>query len=1445
MGQYVPPHLKGQSQETPKTLSDLMTENPKPEEMSYSDYLRSLLAISSRVAGPWAGAVIGGGIGATGGAAAGVPAGGVGAVPGAIAGGVAGSSIGGGIGGGVGETIAELLESYNKDNDPRGLMDRLHDINLGRVGVATGVGAIPGAWAVRTGKPLASAVVGGGIGYGSTALNKLAEGETPEKSFNPTEWGKWDLLGPGLGFGLGGLLGKYTGKPKVTPEAPSTYEVEPTIRPGGTTLFGGKITEGAKGKKTLAGAKTRGAGSVKAIPTEGVIPITPTELPTEPLPRTPEEIAADIARVQELEANDIPLNGGATPIMGTPAKASARVFRLVTKDEAAKTRLEDQFGNADAKANVKAADAEVKAATQAEKDALKSNKTDTAEEMRDQKNLNDTLEWLDKKRNADATQDARNLNARDKFLTGVEDQTNQETAQAIKDREAGWAQEAKNLNEGDKYVENALKARQLELKTQAEQEAIQLAKAKLTGEPSQSVTQRIQAPNPDGPGTESLNTRLNPPKPEIDPDTGLPKDTPPLTGGEPILPEEPMSRARAERTVFTTEKEANRVAIATRATGVHKMGNGRYRLSYDGGPLLEPEPPTVTTPPSGTPPKPTGGVGKAMAKAAEKGRPFNQLSTKDQQDLLPILQEALDKGFSGDIETLGDELAGRLGALKDGRDLAADSGGTAEELTKAIAKLGGISETAETANKGEIRALRETFGKRAGRIFNNKNGSSLDTIVEGLKQNGKFAHLNTINDLLGHLDKASRAERQGVLDELRSGLGENWWKSAPDVEVSDFTGGAPAHTIEVPPPATEPPAATANDDPNDALDELSKFFQNPEGPKAPESEPALPGIAPQNVGEAVPPVAELPFALDREAAQPGKPPVEPTLFDQASPTEPTAPALQDKIAFAKANFSDEANAQLDELGAKYRAATDEKIKRAIGAQMSEIHRAEQARLAKGGAPEAPAPTLSKAMADAEAARAALPPVKDPVQTGDPTSDALAKMSPAEQDKYFADLTKKLQAERPKGGSTVSSLGAGQFGNVLKIAAENPKLTGGLVGGAAGALSDPDDPLKGAMLGAAAGATASALGAAAISKIRTTPGASSNEIGSVASKIEDAARTFYHMIPDYQRFSLLSHGINLPINMWVGPYGSAFMAGIEHTLAGDPRGPKLIKLLLTYDKNFLERWNTKITTGEASQAIANAESRAEGLGHTGPESFRRITSGPGIGMTAGDMAARDVLIEAGFSEEEARRITLTSDPGSAIGQGIAKGKKGAMTPGGKKSPLTNIMLPFYRTSVNQLEQGMERLPVLGMIYQKFAKDIPDSTRMQIAQQISGLGVSGASYMLGTVVPESDARYVNKFINNFGGQYGAIASLAFAMGQASSNDKSVMGAISKNLTQSVPLPTLEPITDLLSGRSPIKIIPGIFDPNEAGSLPAYGMMTYDALKPAAPPPKAYVPPHLRPK
>lgn len=524
-----------------------------------------------------------------------------------------------------------------------------------------------------------------------------------------------------------------------------------------------------------------------------------------------------------------------------------------------------------------------------------------------------------------------------------------------------------------------------------------------------------------------------------------------------------------------------------------------------------------------------------------------------------------------------------------------------------------------------------------------------------------------------------------------------------------------------------------------------------------------------------------------------------------------APAAQgvDKIAQARATYPDEVNAELDKLGEAYRSLPAGPERRDVGKQMAELRDFFTPGKMRESWRGAPAP------------EGAVPPVEAPAQPAKPTRKIVAEPSkPVPGPDYPA-----IAADSPARPGAMTELEA-----LLKAQPRNPergaidpalmaRILGGGVGAAVGGAADPlHNRMKSALTGAGIGIAAASM-PAILHELGAAPAAIRNLAEKVKTPdgVKSAASDIWQTLPNIQRFNYLSSGIGLPANAVAGPYGSAMMGALEHGLAGDPRGWEAMRAL--HPQNFFNEF--KNSFGEARELLGRAE------GHTYNEATnagQRALAAPGTAMTAGDVAARRILESVGFSPEEARRITLTSEPETALGRNVVRFGK-SKTEGGKDSALAQLMLPFKRTTTNILEQGAERIPGLGFFAQA-AKDVPDPIKQQLIQQGIGTAVGGAGFVAGDTLDPATAKIVKRVGSNAAGQYSLPFSLGMSAGQAMQKGK---GPISGGITEmsgALPLPTVEPMVEwakFLSGNGPAP----------RGAVPSFVRELSDATTPALKP------------
>lgn len=453
----------------------------------------------------------------------------------------------------------------------------------------------------------------------------------------------------------------------------------------------------------------------------------------------------------------------------------------------------------------------------------------------------------------------------------------------------------------------------------------------------------------------------------------------------------------------------------------------------------------------------------------------------------------------------------------------------------------------------------------------------------------------------------------------------------------------------------------------------------------------------------------------------------------------------------------------------------------------------------------------------------------------PSLDDIASMDPVQQSRILADIF-RTQVDDPsilngivKRAKLKDQKGAAGIGAVIRIGS-------GLAGGAIGATQTPDDPIKGAIIGGAAGLVAPSLIKAAIAQVGRNPqSVDKADMDVLANKVRNWMKAAGELIPEIQRANLLANAVNLPINTVVGPFGSTLMNAIEQTLLGDERGPKLIKELFNPKKYGKELF--KAAFDEAKLRIADPATRTEGqVSKAGPEWLRKVTSVPAELLTAGDTVAKNFVTDAGFSAEQAKDFTMTNEPKTGISQAIGNFKRGAVTKGGKKSVVAQMMLPFWKTAANQMERSAERTPILGFLAQK-AKDVPDTIKHQILQQVGGGVVEYGAFQLGKEFADADPtdprlRAIRKGLNEFFGPYGTGVSVAFTMGMSYGKHgdmlKAVGSGVGRLATGDVPLPTPQPLTDVFTKakhfydtgdiKLPGGVIPQFLDWTSSTSVPS---------------------------
>jgi hypothetical protein len=169
----------------------------------------------------------------------------------------------------------------------------------------------------------------------------------------------------------------------------------------------------------------------------------------------------------------------------------------------------------------------------------------------------------------------------------------------------------------------------------------------------------------------------------------------------------------------------------------------------------------------------------------------------------------------------------------------------------------------------------------------------------------------------------------------------------------------------------------------------------------------------------------------------------------------------------------------------------------------------------------------------------------------------------------------------------------------------------------------------------------------------------------------------------------------------------------------------------------------------------------------------------------------LLLKAGFSEQEAREFTLTSELFMPSFKGLADLARG------EPKFLVSMLFPFVKTPLNIAEQGLTRTPITGFwsqaIREKHGAPKIDKLTQGVQQAIGGvMGLAG--YALGANVSPEQANHVRRWAANAAGPYSALVSVGFAAGLASQKGKRGITPIAQEIERTLPLPTTQTLTDL---------------------------------------------------
>lgn len=341
--------------------------------------------------------------------------------------------------------------------------------------------------------------------------------------------------------------------------------------------------------------------------------------------------------------------------------------------------------------------------------------------------------------------------------------------------------------------------------------------------------------------------------------------------------------------------------------------------------------------------------------------------------------------------------------------------------------------------------------------------------------------------------------------------------------------------------------------------------------------------------------------------------------------------------------------------------------------------------------------------------------------------------------------------------------------------------GALTGGAIDAAQGDDSVLDGIIGGAVAGG-AVPFAPQALAALKSSVDPTNLE------QVKEAASNFVAKMPQIQRASLLANPQGaeqgmpaILANSWAGPYGAVMTAAIEAILKDDPRGWTLLKEAYNPAQFIKGWWNSD---REAYQALLRGEEgRAGHVGTFNPDSkVEKLLAMPGQMMTMGDIYARKLMTQAGFSPQETMEATLTSEPGKAWRP---------LSNVAKNNWLLQMMFPFRRTPTNIMEQGLRRTPGAGFFV---GPDRPFNEK--IVEQ--GLGTAfgaGSGVLAANIEDDTTRRNVRRLASNLPGRYSLPSQIGYTIGDAFARDlpsaKSVINR--QNVENIFPLPATDVIVD----------------------------------------------------
>lgn len=333
---------------------------------------------------------------------------------------------------------------------------------------------------------------------------------------------------------------------------------------------------------------------------------------------------------------------------------------------------------------------------------------------------------------------------------------------------------------------------------------------------------------------------------------------------------------------------------------------------------------------------------------------------------------------------------------------------------------------------------------------------------------------------------------------------------------------------------------------------------------------------------------------------------------------------------------------------------------------------------------------------------------------------------------------------------------GQKGEIDPLLLARLGMTG--IGAATGYATDPlDDPYASAAAGGVAGFTAPSL----IQGLMKGRGSELAETG--YEKLTNVMR----QLPNFQRSNYLSNPHSVLVNSALAPWSGGVLGSLEQMLSGTEGGKQAFKASIN-PMNFAREW---LPAWDRAQEILNsAKGFNEKAGRFDVDfsdtkhAAKSVMALPALGMTAADESIRATMGAGGkgLPEEMTRRISLTSEPQWKTPKKFTDIARGG-NPDEKQAIAAQMMMPFARTSLNALEQGIERVPGLGLLAQMW-KERPDPIGMQFVQQGMGAATWYLGYAVGQATPPENVRTVYKYVKNMGGQYSLLTGAGFMMAQA---------------------------------------------------------------------------------